>query len=115
MDMETAQDMTTQLRDLMGQRVDTASGKVEVRADGEGFRVTLHEILIDGNQNTTFLVGGNGRVTQSETVKSAFEDISPSGQANFGSLSMGYFEPVVSEAKYSLRDVLRAVTDARKG
>ncbi len=109
--METAQDMSPQLRDLVGQRVQTSIGTVGVREEGDGFRVNVHRILEDGNQNTTLVVGRNGRVIDAQTVKSAFEDLSASGQVSFG----GDYEPVSSPAIHSLRDVLRAVTEARKG
>ena len=77
-------------------------------ADG-GFAVNVHQILEDGNLNTTLSVGSNGRVIESQTVKSSSEEVCASDQTSFGALSIGYSEPVVSEAKYSLREVLSAV------
>ncbi len=109
--MEIAQDMSTQLRDLVGTRVQTSIGTVKIREDGDGFSVNVHRILEDGNQNTTISVGRNGRVIDSQTVKSAFEDVSASGQVSFG----GDYEPISSPAIHSLRDVIRAVTEVSKG
>lgn len=112
--METAQDINTQLRSLVGSSAQTSIGKVTIREAGDGFEVNVHQILEDGNLNTTLSVGRNGRVIESQTLKSSFEEVSASGQTSFGALSMGYSDPVVSEAKYSLRDVLSAVTEARR-
>ena len=111
--METAQDMNTQLRGLIGERVRTAIGMVKVRKDGDGVEVNVHRILPDGNLNTTFSVGSNGRVINSQTVMSAFTE--ENGEVSFGALSVGYYEPVVSAAIHSLREVLNAVAEARKG
>lgn len=112
--METAQDINTQLRNLVGSRRQTSIGKVTIREDDGGFEVNVHQMLQDGNLNTTLSVGSNGRVIASRTVKSSFEEVSASGQASFGPLSMGYSEPVVSDAKYSLREVLSAVAEAHR-
>ncbi len=86
---------------------------MEFRKDGDGVEVNVHRIRPDGNLNTTFSVGSNGRASNSQTVKSAFTE--ENGEVSFGALSVGYYEPVVSAAMHSLRDALKAVTEARKG
>ena len=108
--METAQDMSPQIRALVGKRVETSIGAVQVWESGDNFKVNVHRMLKDGNQNTTLTVARTGRVIDSKTVKSALEDVSASGQTNFP----GDYDPITSPAIHSLRDVLRAVTEANK-
>jgi hypothetical protein len=44
--METAQDMNTQLRLLVGTRIQTSIGTVKVRKDGDGVEVNVHRELM---------------------------------------------------------------------